>query len=182
VDVSAGPAASPLLEQAPTRHPRRHLVFGIVSIALFMASVDQTIVATALGTLQHDLHAPVNWSSWTITIYALGQIIVMPLAGSISDQYGRRRVFVAAIVLFTTASLCCGLVDSIYLLVPLRAVQAIGGGAFMPSATGIVSDMFGPDRDRAVGLFTSIFPIGGIVGRCSAACSSPTGRGAASSS
>lgn len=129
-----------------------------------MASIDQTIVATALGTLQRDLHAPVNWSSWTITIYALGQIIVMPLAGSLSDQYGRRRVFVVAIVVFTTASLCCGLVGSIYLLVPLRAVQAIGGGAFMPSATGIVSDMFGPDRDRAVGLFTSIFPIGGIVG------------------
>ena len=50
------------------------------------------------------------------------------------------------------------------MLVALRAVQAIGGGAFMPSATGIVSDQFGPDRDRAIGLFTSIFPIGGIVG------------------
>lgn len=162
--MSAAPAASPPLDEASARHPRRHLVFGIVSIALFMASIDQTIVATALGTLQRDLHAPVNWSSWTITIYALGQIIVMPLAGSLSDQYGRRRVFVVAIVVFTTASLCCGLVGSIYLLVPLRAVQAIGGGAFMPSATGIVSDMFGPDRDRAVGLFTSIFPIGGIVG------------------
>jgi EmrB/QacA subfamily drug resistance transporter len=144
--------------------PRRYLVFGVVSIALFMASVDQTIVATALGTLQKDLHAQVNWSSWTITIYALGQILVMPLAGSISDQYGRKKVFVAAIALFTVASLCCGLANDIYVLVALRAVQAIGGGAFMPSATGIVADQFGPDRDRAIGLFTSIFPIGGIVG------------------
>jgi EmrB/QacA subfamily drug resistance transporter len=146
------------------RQPRRYLVFAVVSIALFMASVDQTIVATALGTLQHDLHARVNWSSWTITVYALGQILVMPLAGSISDQYGRKKVFVAAIVLFTTASLACGLANDIYVLVALRAVQAIGGGAFMPSATGIVADQFGPDRDRAIGLFTSIFPIGGIVG------------------
>src|ERR1700712_1552348 len=144
--------------------PRRYLIFAVVSIALLMAAVDQTIVATALGTLQHDLHAQVNWSSWTITVYALGQILVMPLAGRISDQYGRRRVFIAAIVLFTVASLCCGLANDIYVLVALRAVQAIGGGAFMPSAIGIVADQFGPDRDRAIGLFTSIFPIGGIIG------------------
>src|SRR6201994_3474436 len=144
--------------------PRRFLVFAIVSVALFMASVDQTIVATALSTLQRALHAQVNWSSWTITVYALGQILVMPLAGRISDQYGRRRVFICAVVLFTVASLLCGLAGNIYVLVGLRAVQAIGGGAFMPSATGIVSDEFGPNRDRAIGLFTSIFPIGGIVG------------------
>jgi EmrB/QacA subfamily drug resistance transporter len=149
---------------ADGRQPRRYLIFAVVSVALFMAAVDQTIVATALGTLQHDLHARVNWSSWTITIYALGQILVMPLAGRVSDQYGRRRVFICAIVLFTTASLCCGLANDIYVLVALRAVQAIGGGAFMPAATGIVSDQFGPDRDRAIGFFTSIFPIGGIVG------------------
>lgn len=149
---------------AGIRSPRRYLVFAVVSIALFMASVDQTIVATALGTLQRDLHAQVNWSSWTITVYALGQILVMPLAGRISDQYGRRRVFLGAVVLFTASSLACGLANDIYVLVALRAVQAIGGGAFMPSATGIVADEFGPDRDRAIGLFTSIFPIGGIVG------------------
>src|SRR6185437_14622202 len=121
-----------------------------------MASVDQTIVATALPALQHDLHAAVNWSSWTITIYALGQILVLPLAGKLGDQFGRKRVFLGAAVLFTTASLCCGFASNIYLLIVLRAVQAIGGGAFMPSATGIVAQIFGRDRDRAVGLFTSI--------------------------
>lgn len=163
MSVSTARAASPE-PGAVELSPRRFLVFGIVSVALFMASVDQTIVATALSTLQRDLHAQVNWSSWTITIYALGQILVMPLAGRISDQYGRRRVFIGAIVLFTVASLMCGLANDIYVLVALRGVQAIGGGAFMPSATGIVSDAFGPNRDRAIGLFTSIFPIGGIVG------------------
>ena len=152
------------LALAPVREPRRYLVFGVVAVALFMASVDQTIVATALSTLQRDLHAQVNWSSWTITIYALGQILIMPLAGRVSDQFGRRRVFVTAIVLFTVTSLCCGLANDIYVLVALRAVQAMGGGAIMPSATGIVADQFGPDRDRAIGFFTSIFPIGGIVG------------------
>jgi EmrB/QacA subfamily drug resistance transporter len=149
---------------APEPVAGRFVVFAIVSLALMMASVDQTIVATALPALQHDLHAQVNWSSWTITIYALGQILVMPLAGKIGDQYGRKKIFLGAAVLFTTASLCCGLAGNIYLLIGLRGVQAIGGGAFMPSATGIVSQLFGANRDRAVGLFSSIFPIGGIIG------------------
>jgi EmrB/QacA subfamily drug resistance transporter len=142
----------------------RFAIFAIVSIALMMSSVDQTIVATALPAIQHDLAAQVNWSSWTITIYALGQVLVMPLAGKMGDQFGRKRIFLGAAVLFTMASLCCGLVTNIYLLIVLRAIQAIGGGAFMPSATGIVADTFGKNRDRALGLFSSIFPIGGIIG------------------
>jgi len=144
--------------------PGRYVVFAIVSLALLMASVDQTIVATALPSIQHDLHAQVNWSSWTITIYALGQILVMPLAGKLGDQYGRKKVFLGAGVLFTTASLCCGFAGSISLLIVLRALQAIGGGAFMPTATGIVAQQFGRERDRAVGLFSSVFPLGGIIG------------------
>jgi len=160
--ANAGRGAQSPAAAAPV--PGRFVVFAIVSLALLMASVDQTIVATALPALQHDLHAQVNWSSWTITIYALGQILVMPLAGKIGDQYGRKRIFLGAAVLFTTASLCCGFANDIYLLIVLRACQAIGGGAFMPSATGIVAQIFGPNRDRAVGLFASIFPIGGIIG------------------
>jgi MFS family permease len=66
--------------------------------------------------------------------------------------------------LFTTASLCCGLASNIYELVALRVIQSVGGGAFMPAATGIVTDLWGKDRDKALGLFSSIFPIGGIVG------------------
>jgi EmrB/QacA subfamily drug resistance transporter len=142
----------------------RRLVFAIVSIALMMSSVDQTIVATALPTLQRELHTQVNWSSWTITIYALGQVLMMPLAGKLGDQFGRKQVFLTAAVVFTAASLCCGLADNIFLLIALRAVQALGGGAFMPTATGIVTEIFGRDRDRAVGLFASIFPIGGMIG------------------
>jgi EmrB/QacA subfamily drug resistance transporter len=146
----------------PSRN--RYVVFAVVSIALMMASIDQTIVATALPAIQHDLHTQVNWSSWTITIYSLGQILVMPLAGKFGDQFGRKQTFLGAAVLFTAASLCCGFADNIYLLIVLRGAQAIGGGAFMPSATGIVSEIFGEERDRAIGLFSSIFPIGGIIG------------------
>jgi EmrB/QacA subfamily drug resistance transporter len=152
-------------EPTPSQPARgRVLLFATVSIALFMASVDQTIVATALPAIQRDLHAQVNWSAWTITVYALGQVLVMPLAGKAGDQFGRKKIFLGSVALFTTASLCCGLANSIYLLIVLRFIQAIGGGALMPSATGIIAERFGAGRDRALGLFSSIFPIGGIVG------------------
>jgi EmrB/QacA subfamily drug resistance transporter len=150
--------------EGPDPLPRRHLVFAIVAIALFMASMDQTIVATALNAIQTDLSAELTWSGWTITVYSLGQIIAMPMAGKLGDHFGRKRVFLVGIGVFTLASLACGFVDNIYLLVVLRAVQALGGGAFLPSATGIIADHFGRHRDRAVGMFTSIFPAGAIVG------------------
>jgi EmrB/QacA subfamily drug resistance transporter len=158
---TAGPALD-----APGARPkdRRKLIFAIVSIGLFMASVDQTIVATALPAIERELHAGINWSGWTISIYALGQVIAMPMAGKISDMYGRKKVFMISAALFTLASLACGFAPSITLLLIGRFIQALGGGAFMPSATGIVSDHFGEQRDRAVGMFTSIFPIGGIIG------------------
>lgn len=129
-----------------------------------MASVDNTIVATALSTLDRVLHAPVNWTGWTITAYSLGQVVSLPIAGRISDQFGRKRVFVVSIIVFTLLSLLCGLSVSIYMLIPLRALQAVGGAAFLPSATGIVADRFGADRDRAIGLFTSVLPAGALVG------------------
>lgn len=151
-DIPAGPL------------PRRHVVFAVVAMALFMASMDQTIVATGLGAIQSDLGAELTWSGWTITVYSLGQIIAMPLAGKLGDHFGRKKVFLIAVVIFTAASLACGFAGNIYVLVALRAVQALGGGAFMPAATGIIADHYGPARDRAVGMFTSIFPIGGILG------------------
>jgi EmrB/QacA subfamily drug resistance transporter len=160
--VPADTVSAPAAPAQPLE--RRWLVFGIVSIGLFMASIDQTIVATALPAIEHDLHAGINWSGWTITVYALGQVIAMPMAGKISDMYGRKKVFGVSAAVFTVASLCCGFAPSMPLLLLPRFIQALGGGAFMPSATGIVSDHFGPERDRAVGMFTSILPVGGIIG------------------
>lgn len=136
----------------------------IVSFALLMSSLDSTIVATALHTLQTDLDTSVSWAGWTITSYSLGLVVMLPLAGRLSDRYGRRRIFVGSVVVFGAASLACGLVDSIYVLVIMRAVQAIGGAGFTPSATGIVVEHFGRARDKAVGLFGSIFPIGATIG------------------
>jgi EmrB/QacA subfamily drug resistance transporter len=142
----------------------RYLIFGASSVALLMSSVDATIVATALPSMTRELHTSIAWSSWTITAYLLGQTIAMPLTGRLSDGWGRRRMFLAYIALFTLASLCSGLAPNVYLLILFRFLQALGGGGFMPSASGVVSDTFGRDRDRAIGLFSSVFPLGAMVG------------------
>lgn len=159
----------PLTDSAPvmparTRTTRPLLLFTVVALALMMSSLDQTIVATALHALQQDLHAPLTWASWTMTVYALGMVIMVPISGKLSEQYGRRRVFLASVGLFTTASLCCGFAGNIYVLVVLRFLQALGAAGFTPSATGIIVEHFGPARDKAVGLFGSIFSIGAMIG------------------
>jgi EmrB/QacA subfamily drug resistance transporter len=129
-----------------------------------MSSVDGTIVATGLPTLRHALHTGINWASWTITGYQLGLVVAMPIAGRVADSLGRKRVFLAAAVLFTSSSLLCGLAGNIGVLIGLRVLQAAGGAAFMPSASGIVMEIFGEHRQRALGLFSSIFPLGALVG------------------
>ena len=149
---------------APAAHPRRHVVFAVVSIALFMVSVDQTVVATALPELQADLGTSLAWVAWTIAVAGLGRALMMPTSGVLSDRFGDRRVFLTAVVVFAAGSLGCALAGNIWVLIVLRAVQALGAGAFVPSATAIVARHFGADRDRAIGLLTSIVPIGAIVG------------------
>jgi EmrB/QacA subfamily drug resistance transporter len=133
-------------------------------LALLMMSVDSTIVATALHSLQHGLQTSINWAGWTITAYSFGYVLMLPVSGTLSERYGGRRVFLGSVVAFTAASLCCGLADNIYLLIFLRAVQAAGGAGFTPSATGMIVDHFGRARDRAVSLFGSIFSIGAMIG------------------
>lgn len=143
---------------------RRVLIFGIIAMALLMTSVDATIVATALDAMQEGLGTSINWVGWTITAYSLGFVLMLPISGKLCERYGRRRVFLASVGMFTVASVLCGLADNIFVLIALRALQAIGGAGFTPSATGIVVDHFGSARDRAVSLFGSIFPIGFMIG------------------
>jgi EmrB/QacA subfamily drug resistance transporter len=143
---------------------RRHLIFGVVALAILMASIDSTIITVAIPTLRTSLRTNIIWTCWTVAGYQLGQLLVMPLAGKLSDEWGRRRVFLGSLALFTIASGLCGLAPNIYFLVAMRVVQALGGGSMMPSCTGIVSDLYRENRMRAIGLFTSIFPMGAILG------------------
>ena len=144
--------------------PHRVAIFSVVAMALLMSSLDGTIVATALHAIQHGLHASINWTSWVITAYSVGMVLALSLAGKLSGRFGRRRFFLGSVAVFAVASLCCGLAGNVYLLIGLRAVQAAGGAGFTPSATGIITENFGQARDKAVGLFGSIFPIGAMIG------------------
>lgn len=143
---------------------KKALVFTIVALALLMMTVDSTIIATALHTLQNELHTSINWAGWTLTAYSFGFVLMLPISGILSERYGHRRIFILSITTFTLVSLFCGLSDNIYLLIALRVVQAIGGAGITPSATGLIVTHFGDSRDRAVSLFGSIFPVGAMIG------------------
>ncbi|HZQ98080.1 MAG TPA: MFS transporter [Chloroflexota bacterium] len=143
---------------------RRYVFFVLAALSLMMFSIDSTIVAVALPTMTADLRTNLVWIGWTLTAYQLTQTIVLPLAGKLAESFGRARVFLACVVLFTLGSLLCGLAPNVHLLIVFRVLQALGGGGFMPSAVGIITEEFPEARQRMIGLFTSIFPIGGIVG------------------
>jgi len=143
---------------------RRYIIFASVGLGLLMYSIDSTAVAVAFPNLIKDFGTDVLWAAWTISIYLVAVTSVMPMMGNLSDNFGRKKVYLGSLILFTTCSLACGLAPNIYSLVVFRFLQGIGGASFLPTAAGIVSDQFPENRERAIGLFTSIFPIGGIVG------------------
>ncbi len=143
---------------------RRYLIFASAGLSLLMYSIDSTVVAVAFPHFIKDLNTNILWAAWTISIYLVAVTSVMPLMGNLSDSFGRKNIFLISLILFTTSSLACGLASNIYTLIAFRFFQGIGGASFLPTAAGIVSDQFPDQRERAIGLFTSIFPIGGIIG------------------
>jgi EmrB/QacA subfamily drug resistance transporter len=143
---------------------RRYLIFASAGLGLLMYSIDGTAVAVAFPNFIKDFGTNVLWAAWTISIYLVAVTSVMPLMGNLSDSYGRKKVFLISLILFTSSSLACGLAPDIYSLVAFRFLQGVGGASFLPTAAGIVSDQFPESREKAIGLFTSIFPIGGIIG------------------
>ena len=143
---------------------RPYLIFASAGLSLFMYSIDSTAVAVAFPNFIRDFGTNVLWAAWTISIYIVAVTSVMPLMGNLSDNFGRKQVYLGSLLLFTGSSLACGLAPNIYSLVACRFLQGIGGASFLPTAAGIVSDQFPKNRERAIGLFSSIFSIGGIVG------------------
>ncbi len=143
---------------------RRYLLFFTVSLSLLMYSIDGTALAVAFPRFIEELHTNVLWAAWTISIYQIGIVTAMPLAGKISDSFGRKKIFLISLVLFTCGSLACGSAPNIQALIAFRLIQGLGGACFLPTASGIVSDQFPESRQTAIGLFTSIFMIGGIIG------------------
>src|SRR5689334_702689 len=143
--------------------PSRYLVFALAALSVMMFSIYATIVAVALPTMMRDLGTALALIGSTLTAYQLAQPVMFQLAGKLAVTFGRQRIFLAYAADFTLGSLLCGVAPNIYLLIVSRVVQALGGGGIMPSAIGIIADEFPDTRPRMIGLFMSIFPVGGII-------------------
>ena len=143
---------------------RKYLIFFTAGFSILMYAIDATVVAVAFPNFTRELNASVLWSAWTISIYFIAVTMAMPLAGNLGDSFGRRKVFLFSLLLFTGSSLACGLAPSVYALIAFRFLQGVGGACFLPTASGIVSDYFPESRETAIGLFSSIFGVGFVIG------------------
>ena len=131
---------------------------------LFIASLDQTIVSTALPTIVGDLGG-LQHLSWVVTAYLLASTVVGPLYGKLGDLYGRKRVLQFALVLFLIGSALCGLAQSMPQLIAFRAIQGLGGGGLLVVAMAVVGDLVAPrDRGRYQGLFGGVFGVAVVAG------------------
>ncbi|NUS03964.1 MAG: MFS transporter [Nonomuraea sp.] len=146
----------------------RHKGLGLIIIALMLgmllASLDQTIVSTALPTIVSDLGG-LEQLAWVVTGYMLASTVSTPLWGKLGDQYGRKRLFIAAIVIFLIGSALCGLSRNMGELIGFRSIQGLGGGGLMVLAQAIVGDVVSArERGRYQGFFGAVFAVSSIVG------------------
>ncbi|UNS96845.1 MFS transporter [Streptomyces tubbatahanensis] len=140
------------------------LPIGALLLGLLLAALDQTIVATALPTIVSDLGG-MEHLSWVVTAYLLAVTAVTPLWGKLGDQYGRKRLFQTAIVIFLVGSALCGIAQNMPQLIGYRAVQGVGGGGLITLSMAIVGDLVPPrERGRYQGLFGAVFGTTSVLG------------------
>jgi EmrB/QacA subfamily drug resistance transporter len=145
---------------------RRRIVEVLIAVMLGMllAALDQTVVGTAMPRIIADLNGLQHYA-WVATAYLLASTATMPIWGKLSDAYGRKRFFLAGMVVFIAGSALCGQSHSMTELILFRALQGIGGGAMMPISQAIIGDIFPPaQRARWTGLLMSIFAVATILG------------------
>ncbi|MGW2489106.1 DHA2 family efflux MFS transporter permease subunit [Streptomyces sp. NPDC001606] len=137
---------------------------GALLLGLLLAALDQTIVSTALPTIVSDLGG-LEHLSWVVTAYLLASTAATPLWGKLGDQFGRKRLFQTAIVIFLIGSALCGAAQDMPQLIAFRAVQGLGGGGLMVLSMAIVGDVVPPrDRGRYQGLFGAVFGATSVLG------------------
>jgi EmrB/QacA subfamily drug resistance transporter len=140
------------------------LVFVGLMLAMLMASLDQTIVATALPTIVGDLGG-LDHLSWVVTAYLLSSTVSTPLYGKLGDLYGRKGIFQVSIALFLTGSVLCGISQDMTELIGFRALQGLGGGGLMVCAQAIIADVVSPrERGRYQGYFGAVFGASSVLG------------------
>jgi EmrB/QacA subfamily drug resistance transporter len=142
----------------------RWLVFVTV-LASGMAFLDATAVQVALPSIGRELDASLSGLQWTVTSYTLTLASLILLGGSLGDRYGRRRVFVIGVCWFAAASLVCGVAQNVEQLIAARGLQGIGGALLTPGSLALIQSSFRPvDRAKAIGLWSSLAGIAGLIG------------------
>jgi EmrB/QacA subfamily drug resistance transporter len=166
---TAAPAGTPAGALAPDdqgRFTHRQIVVILVALmsGMFLAALDQTIVATSIRTIADDLNG-LSIQAWATTAYLITSTIATPLYGKLSDLYGRRPFFIASISIFLAGSALSGFAHSMYQLAGFRAFQGIGAGGLFSLALAIIGDIVPPrERARYQGYFLAVFGTSSVLG------------------
>ncbi len=142
----------------------KFMVMAGVMLAMLLAALDQTIVATAMPKIVRDLNGFSHFS-WVFTAYMLSSAVTVPIYGKLSDIYGRRGFYLGGIAAFLAGSILCGFSQDMTQLIIFRGIQGIGGGAIMVQSIAVVGDLFPPaERGKWQGLIGGIFGIASVAG------------------
>ncbi|MBA2126492.1 MFS transporter [Hyphomicrobium methylovorum] len=143
---------------------QRIAIFSALALVLLLASLDQTIVSTALPTIVRDIGG-LSHLSWIVTAYLLATTVVVPLYGKLGDVFGRRIILQAAVIIFLIGSALCGMAQNLPELIAFRIVQGLGGGGLIVTAIAVVGDVVPPrERGRYQGFFGGIFGLSTVLG------------------
>ncbi len=144
--------------------PNRNLIMGGVLLSLVLASLNQTMVTTAMPRIIASLGG-MDWYSWVFSAYMLSATVFVPVFGKLSDQFGRRPLILMGIGLFTLGALLSGLAQDMTQLILFRAIQGLGASAMMPVSFAVVADIYPPhERGKSQGIIGAAFGIASFIG------------------
>jgi DHA2 family multidrug resistance protein len=138
----------------PSRQANKWVVAGTVLIGTIMAVLDSSVVNVALPNMSGTLGATIEEITWVVTGYILAQVILMPITALLSAHFGRKRFYLASVILFTAASMACGAARTMPVMIFFRAIQGAGGGVMITVSQAILRESFPPEEQgTAMGLF-----------------------------
>ena len=146
--------------------PRRDLfiTFAGVMLAMFLSSLDQTIVGTAMPRIIADLGGFSHYT-WVTTAYIIASAVIIPITGRLTDMYGRKFFYIAGLFIFLMASFACGLSRTMTQIVVFRGIQGLGAGVMMANAFTVIGDLFPPaERGKYQGFVSGVFGLSSIIG------------------